>query len=308
MSMAGGHSGSGRLPAWLAGVAAVLLLAAVPAGAYDPSIHQQLTFMAVKQFDRCIEQTELDRLTPLEIRYIVRTNVSSVDGGMVSGMFRWRFYDRSEADDHSFLWLIRTRMNYEFQAALDELEDADGFAERYANLGRLVGHIQDMTAPSYAVPVYYPRWWRFSFSDRFNSFPVHVDALERMLVGSCEEFMNGPPAEPWDILRETANRTVESLQRPIEGMPATWEAFWEIGPPDEFGSFGPAGNSFGRRVDFPCNGGTCQLRERDPRYSVFALERHYDAVLATMRAFYWKQWRKHERWMDVVHEDSGTTD
>jgi hypothetical protein len=296
-----------RRGAWfarrVAGIVAAAAVAAVvqlplPAAAYDPEIHQQLTFVAVKQFDRCIEETGLDRLTPLEIRYIVRTNVSSVDSGFFSGLMSWRFYDRSESDDHSLLWVVRTRMNEDFRAAAQALEEADGFAERYANLGRLIGHIQDMTSPSYAVPVYYPRWWRLSFSDRFNSFPVDVDALESVLEESCETFMNGPPIDPHQILRQTADRTVAALREPIESTSATWEVFWEVGEPGEFGSFGPAGNNFGRRAEFDCNGESCRIRSRDARYAAFALARHYDAVVATMRAMYWMQWRKRERAQD----------
>jgi hypothetical protein len=286
---------------WLAAAAALcVLLVAASARAYDPGIHQQLTFMAAKQFDRCIDGTSLDQLTPLEIRYIVRTNVDSVDSGFFRGILRWRFYDRSEADDHSFLWLIRTRMNEEFAIALGDLENADGFADRYANLGRLISHIQDMTAPSYAVPVYYPRWWRLSLSDRFNSHPVDVDTLERLLGESCEDFMNGPPSDPWEILRATANDTIEALRQPIDGTPASWEAFWEVGDAGEFGSFGPAGNSFGRRTEFRCDGRTCRLVDRDARYDAFAVARHYRAVIATMRAMYWKQWRKRERAMNAT--------
>jgi hypothetical protein len=299
MPTARDRAGALRLPARAAParvlIGVVLSLIAVAARAYDPDIHQQLTFMAVKQFDRCIEGTTLDRLTPLEIRYIVRTNVSSVDAGFFRGLVSWRFYDRSEADDHSLLWIISTRMNQAFQDALDDLEEAEGFAERYANLGRMIGHIQDMSAPSYAVPVYYPRWWRLSFSDRFNSYPVNVDELERRLADSCDEFMNGPPRDPREILRSTADDTIDALKRPIEGMPATWEAFWEVGKSGEFGSFGPAGNSFGRRTEFDCNRSTCRLRDRDPRYIDFALGRHHQAVIATMQTMYWKQCRKRER-------------
>jgi hypothetical protein len=300
MATARGRASPIGSPHWAAATVRVLLAAALIAAAssvraYDPDIHQQLTFIAVKQFDRCIEGSNLDRLTPLEIRYIVRTNVDSVDGGFFRGMLSWRFYDRSETDDHSLLWVIRTRMNREFQDALDDLERADGFAERYANLGRMIGHIQDMTSPSYAVPVYYPRWWRLSFSDPFNSYPVYVDALERRLATSCMRLMNSPPLDPREILRATASETVDALRRPIPGVSATWEAFWKVGRPGEFGDFGPAGNNFGQHTEFACNGQVCRLRDRDPRYIEFAIERHYHAVIATMHALYWKQWRKFQR-------------
>ncbi len=271
------------------------LFAVDAARAYEPDIHQQLTFIAAKQFDRCIEGTDLDQLTPLEIRYIVRTNAAEAESGFWRNLVTSRFYDRSEADDHTFLWLIRTRMNPEFEQALEDLQDAEGFAERYANLGRLVSHLQTMTSPVYAVPIYYSRWWRLSTTEPFNSYAVDVGSLERRLEGSCSLFMSQPPTDPTRLLRQTAARTVDALSRPIDGMPASWEAFWETADAGSFGRYGPAGNRFGQATTFRCNGTDCVMRNGDPRYQEFALDRHFDAVVATMRAMYWKQWRKRDR-------------
>ena len=70
------------------------------------------------------------------------------------------------------------------------------------------------------------------------------------------------------------------------GFPATWESYWKLAASaDEFGEYGRAGNSFGERTEFRCNGERCLLLKEDPLYQDFAAARHVSAVLATMQAF-----------------------
>ncbi len=264
--------------------------------AYDGDIHQQLTFIATKQLDRCIEDTDIPLLTPLEIRYMVKGNVGEADRGWFTGLTQWQFYDHSGSDDSSWLWLVETRVNARFQGWVGELEASDGFAQQYSTLGKLINNLQNMSSPAYAVPVYYSRWWRLSTSDRFNNFPVDHEALERALENSCTELsITGPPQSPTDTLRWIAQETIAALNQPIPGMSATWTSFWEPDRDGGFGSYGPAGNSFGRRTEFDCPDPRCRLRDGDSRYQAFALQRHRQAVIATMKAMYWKQWHKRER-------------
>ena len=71
----------------------------------------------------------------------------------------------------------------------------------------------------------------------------------------------------------------------MSGMPTTWEAFWTLGAPGEFGEYGDAGNNFGRPTRFNCGEAErCVLLKDDPLYAAFALERHVAAVRATMAA------------------------
>ena len=53
----------------------LLLGAAVPAQAYEAKIHQQLTFVAAKQFNQCAEEVGLLPLTPLQVLYVATSAV-----------------------------------------------------------------------------------------------------------------------------------------------------------------------------------------------------------------------------------------
>ena len=48
--------------------------------AYDPALHQQFTFIAAKQLNRCLEGSSLPRLTPLQVRYIAKSDVAQAQG------------------------------------------------------------------------------------------------------------------------------------------------------------------------------------------------------------------------------------
>ena len=40
--------------------------------------------------------------------------------------------------------------------------------DQYSDLGYITNYLQNMTSPAHVVPVYFTRWWRLSFSDRFE--------------------------------------------------------------------------------------------------------------------------------------------
>lgn len=149
-----------------------------------------------------------------------------------------------------------------------------------------------MSAPSRAVPVYTARFWRWSFGDRFDSYPLNEAALEAALGNDCS-WLDEPPDSYRDVLNEVAEDTLRAVSAPIEGLPTTWEAFWQPGrEPGDFGDYGPAGNNFGRRVEFPCSedrGERCVLLADDPLYARFALARQLAAVRGTARAMYLHQ-------------------
>ena len=76
------------------------------------------------------------------------------------------------------------------------------------------------------------------------------------------------------------------LKEKIAGYPVSWEAFWSFGEQSgDFGEYGIAGNQFGKRSSFRCaDDERCLLLEDDPLYQEFALQRHVEAVQATMKA------------------------
>ena len=275
----------------LAAAMVALLLPAV-AGAYESRWHQQLTFIAAKQFNRCAEQTDITPLTPLQVRYIAKANVSEVDSNFLRKLTRWNFYDRDGQSERSLAWVIDTRLHERFNDLVRTLDEDRPEPERYAQLGRVVSYLQDMTSPAHVVPVYFARWWRLSLSDRFNGYRPDGDALERAVTGVCDRvFDNGDPSLA-QVLVDTAEGTLQAVRGPIEGLPATWEAFWTLDDAaDAWGEYGPAGNRFGQRTEFRFGGERCLLLDDDPLYRGFAEARHEAAIIATLHAMRWLQLR-----------------
>lgn len=256
------------------------------ANAFDGSLHQQLTFIAAKQFNRCVAGSQVPRLTPLQVRYIAKANVGQAESNLFRRAVRWGYYDRKGQDEKSLLWFIQTRFHGHFNDTVNALDASDGLGDTYSNLGRIVNYLQDMTSPAHVVPVYTTRWWRLNVSDRFDGFPVDEDAVTSLIGDDC-----APIAFGFDnyhaLLAATADQTLHAVQTPIPGMPASWEVFWKLNAPGSFGEYGDAGNNFGRPAEFACTEekrARCVLLDEDPLYESFAVERHADAVRATVAA------------------------
>ena len=270
--------------------------------AYEASQHQYLTFLAARQFNHCVGgngegvdvtggASEMPRLTPLEVRYMARANVGLAETNFLVRMFRWNYYEPAEQAEKSVLWLFETRFHKHFNELVRRLERPRDPVDAYQDLGRLLGYVQLVSAPSHAVPIYTGRFWRFSLSDRFDSYPIDEAALEKLLEDDCS-FLDAPSQSYLEVLRSAATATIASVQDPIPGMPTTWQAFWRPSrQAGEFGEFGDAGNNFGRRTEFRCGGSNngersrqrCVLLGDDPLYAEFALQRHAQAVRASLQ-------------------------
>lgn len=276
---------AGRKLALVAALIAAWLHA--PAFGYEGAIHQQLTFFAARQYNQCVEETSLARLTSLQVRYVAMANANQAEQPWWHRMFRWNYYDRSSQSAGRVMWLLETRMHGSYRESLARFKAARDLSRRFTNLGRLVNHIQDVTTPATVAPVYTARWWRFSVADRFNAFPVDGESLSAALGSDCTA-VRAADGTLEKLLVDTAERTLKSITTPIRGMPSDWEAFWELDNDlDEFGRYGDAGNSFGREVRFRCTADEsrrCVLLDNDPIYAEYALGRHLDAVKATMAA------------------------
>ncbi len=268
------------------------MLRGMTASAYEAQIHQQLTFLAARHLNECLGGSAIPRIAPLEVRYVARANVRQEETGWLRGVFRSDFYDRAGQRERNWMWILDTRVHEQFRELREELDDANTQAERYAELGRVINILQDMSVPAHVVPVYFTRWWRFNVSDKFNEYPVDPDLVARTLQGDCDALLTASDSSFDTLMREAADDTLRAVQAPIEGLPATWQAFWRLADdPDSFGEYGPAGNSFGRRAEFRCNGERCVLLDRDPLYAAFALDRHVMAVTTTARALLAEQRR-----------------
>ena len=283
----------GRRRGWLlccAFIACALL--SDNSAAYDPPLHQEFTFIAAKQLNRCLEGSPLPRLTPLQVRYIARSDVAQAQGSW-AGQFRWGYYDRSAQSQKKLLWLVDTRLHDHFRQLAGDMSSAREMSDRYSDLGYVVNYLQNMTSPAHVVPVYFTRWWRFSLSDRFDGYPIDAEALERALNATdCATLLESPDLPVDEVLRDTASATLRAVQGRIDSLPVTWQAFWKLADdPEQFGEYGRAGNNFGRRAEFRCGEEKCVLLDNDPLYDAFALERHVEAVNATMRAMLWLQRR-----------------
>ena len=273
------------------GVFLVSMLLCEYTAAYDPPLHQQFTFIAAKQLNRCLEGSSIPRLTPLQVRYIAKSDVAQAQGSWIPQM-HWGYYDRSAQGPKKLLWVVDTRLHDHFRQLEGEMASAQEMSDQYSDLGYIVNYLQNMTSPAHVVPVYFTRWWRFSLADRFDGYPIDEEALERALNTDCAALLEGPEQPVDEILTDTASATLRAVQRRIDALPVTWQAFWKLADdPEQFGEYGRAGNNFGRRVEFKCGDTKCVLLDKDPLYDAFALERHVDAVNATMRAMLWQQRR-----------------
>ena len=263
----------------------LIFLANVSFG-YESDIHQQLTFLAAKQYSKCADlDAELYQPSALDVRYLVRANVAQADAGFFSRMFRWNYYNSSELQQRDVLGVIETRFQEHYRSLLRDIELGDRLEVRLKAVGRIISYLQDVTSPSKVVPVYTGRWWRFSFSDRFDRFPVDANAIDERLADSCEK-MRSKLGDFESLLAKTAEKTIGAIKQDIKGYPITWEAFWAFAEREgDFGEYGIAGNQFGKRSSFRCGDfEQYLLLEDDPIYQEFALQRHLQAVEATMQA------------------------
>lgn len=275
----------------------VLMLAPSSVQAYNEVAHQQLTFIAAKQFNNCAHLSQqVTRFSALDTRYIVRANASQADANFFVRMFRWNYYNRADQSGRTTMGLIDTRFHDHFEALVDETRWSTDRQRRLKNLGRILNYVQDMTSPAKVVPVYTGRWWRFSVGDRFDKYPIQTAQIELAVENMCDDILS-TSASFQDVLEDAANRTIKAVRAKIFGFPTSWESFWRFAQAaDEFGEYGPAGNSFGTRTRFRCGGDEpCLLLDDDPLYQDFAIARQINAVISTMRAMALMQLAEAER-------------
>lgn len=265
------------------------LIAGLPCAgyAYPGPVHQELTFLAAKQLNRCLEGSGVPSLGPLEVRYVVKRDVSEAERSVFRRMLQWRYYDRRQKE-RGFLGLVETRLHEHYNKTARALRRADSLRDRYTNLGVLVHYLQEVTVPAHVIPIFNPRLWRLFEGDTMDKYPLDKTAVEARLGGLCEALFADRAKDFKQLLVETAEHTRAAARGPIPGLPADWTAFWrDDADPSDFGEYGPAGNRFGRATGFRCGESRrerCHLVDDDPIYRDFATARHVDAVLATMRA------------------------
>ncbi|MEM7216815.1 MAG: hypothetical protein AAF515_00520 [Pseudomonadota bacterium] len=281
--------------------ALLALLCAGPALAYDGKQHQQLMFLAARQYNVCVEELGLQPISALEIRYAARAAVEQADASVFRRMFRWGFYEREQQTPKSSLWVVETRMHEHFNELLRSLSKADTARQRFSLAGRIAAYVQDVSSPVRVVPIYTTRFWRFDTNDRFDNYSIAERDVAAALADSCSVLVDDG-ADYDRILRDTAEVTIDAIRQPIDGLPTTWQAFWRLASdPSDFGEYGAAGNRFGVRTQFRCAAAPlgdatadpeqdpkerCVLLKADPLYLDFARSQHVLAVVGTMRVLH----------------------
>lgn len=275
--------------------------------AYERDVHQQITFIAAKQMSRCESLPDLApnaRLSALDTRYIVKANVAQAGSNVFVRMFRWNYYNPMGDEVKPVLGMIDTRFDSHFNVLVEELSESDERQQRLSVFGRILNYVQNVTSPAKVVPVFTGRWWRFSFSDRFDKFPVDVTRLQKTLGNYCADLEPHYLLDKADIatamntlVRRTAVETLRHVEMNIDGFPTTWASYWQPAKnEEEFGAYGVAGNNFGERAEFACGDGEqCLLLKDDPLYQDFAHIQHLIAVRATIQAMFLMQYQEQAR-------------
>ena len=97
-----------------------------------------MTFLAAKQFNRCVEGTDIPALTPLQVRYIAKANTGLADRSVFARMFNWRYYDRDDQSEQSMMWVVDTRFHDHFDELSGRLVVVDDPVTAYQDLGRAI--------------------------------------------------------------------------------------------------------------------------------------------------------------------------
>lgn len=268
----------------------LLLMLFSPAAvlAYPEDVHQEMTFLAARLLNQCLIADGQLPITALQVRHIARANVQMAGRSAFVRMFRWNYYASVPGAGRTLWGLVDTRFEGHYQELADTFGASGETPSRMRKLGRMVFYLQRLSTPHRAVPVFSERFWRFSFSDRFDGWPLDHDHLAQSAAGECKSILASKPS-PAALLETVGADTVDAVRSPISGLPVTWEVFWQL--PDEagtFGAYGVAGNRFGDVTEFECAGmERCVLLRHDPLYRDFAHARHTTAIRATMQALMW---------------------
>ncbi len=266
----------------------LMLVWPVAALAYPDDVHQEMTFLAARLLNQCLIADGQAPLSALQVRHIAQANTQMADRSLFVRMFRWNYFASVPGAGRTLFGLVDTR----FEGHFEELATAFGAGgqdrSKLRKLGRMVFYLQRMTTPQRVVPVFSERFWRLSFADRFDEWPLDHAHLSVSAAGQCEPLLAAGPT-PAALLQTVVADTLDGIRSPISGMPVTWEVFWQL--PKQagaFGDYGVAGNRFGEEIEFDCDASEpCVLLRHDPLYREFADARHTVAIRATMQALMW---------------------
>jgi len=256
--------------------------------AYPGDVHQEMTFLAARLLNQCLIADGQAPISALQVRHIARANTQMADRSTFVRMFRWNYFASVPGAGRTLFGLVDTRFEGHYEELAAAFGAGGGDRSSLRKLGRIVFYLQRMTTPHRVVPVFSERFWRFSFADRFDSWPLDDDRLGADATGDCETLLASNPT-PQALLQAVVADTLAAVVSPISGLPVTWESIWQLpAQAGDFGEYGVAGNRFGDEVEFDCKAiEPCVLLRDDPLYGEFAHARHTMAIRATMQALMW---------------------
>lgn len=220
----------------------------------------------------------------MQVRYLARATVDMADRSVFLRMFRWNYYAPLGYSGRMLGGLVDSRFNGHYNRLVAALDEPGTEIDRLEAHGAVNFYLHHVTTPQRVVPVYTNRLWRMSFSDRFDDVPPDEERILAALGDPCAVIRDASP-DVQGLLHVLAEETRARVRDLIPGMQVTWQVFWEFANEDgAFGEYGPAGNNFGREVEFECGDeGRCVLLDDDPLYLDFVAARHAAAVAATLQ-------------------------
>jgi hypothetical protein len=259
----------------------LILILAIPANAFEPNKHAVFSREASSVYQSCTGRVLPEKL----IRGFTEGSVREDDITLERAR-NWHFYNRDgKIGTYRKYYLTCEGSNERiFWKRLDTLDHliAAGrpLQEIYAAAGRVVHHIQDMSSPPHAMPIYHVGDDKF---DKYEAVPKILDVSK-----ICED-VNAKIYLPHDLLEKAANNTLIAVDgfvvfdgdKTIESE--SWLKFWG-GHEDEslagFRTYGEYGNVFGRTP--PCDSEICDAYSKNV-YDRFYHECRTRAVTDTVR-------------------------
>mgnify|MGYP003337805414 CR=1 FL=1 len=239
--------------------------------------HSRITVRAVKDLEIC-------GLLPTSWNQVWTEAIVRADENEDYNLFRkWSKYSHYFNPNHTVRQL-RADSSLSVMESVQEIQKNSADSLLVSELiGRIIHHVQDSSVPSHVVPVVH------ASADGFEVF--EIDQVYREPI-SASECISLSAQEPMEVLRSNALSTLSALQEQVffqrESFKrqGTWlGTFWLAGDSDNFGSYGPMGNNFGKPVFELEDGRT--IRMSVEFYEKFKRDRIKAAVQATRSVILW---------------------
>lgn len=259
----------------------IIFVLSLPAHAFEPRKHADFSREAAAIYQVCTGRELPGNVIDAFVKGSVREDDPTLERAL-----NWHFYNRDGkiGTYRKFFLTCEGSNGRIFQKRLDTLDyliDAKRpLDEIYAVAGRAVHHIQDMSSPPHAMPIYHTIFDKF---DKYEFTPTSVDVSGICADAGTKKYV------PLELLENAARNTLEAVERPVvfdDGKTVsgeTWLKFWG-GPEDQcyagFSTYGAYGNSFGKSK--PRGDSACALYNENV-YNRFFTDCYIRAITDTIR-------------------------